>query len=69
MQNFYGKPEEASSTIVVFSSKKLEIVEIKYWIYDQMVQRLIDTLTDGKKELENLEIRLSKYKNSTQYIR
>ncbi|XP_078151550.1 putative F-box protein At1g58310 [Carex rostrata] len=58
-----------SSTIAAASNKKLEIVEIKHCIYDQMVRRLVDTLKDGAKESKNLKIHLSKYDSSEQYLK
>ncbi|XP_078150086.1 putative FBD-associated F-box protein At5g50270 isoform X2 [Carex rostrata] len=52
-----------SSAIVVSQCKKLEIVEVNYWGYDMMVQRLVDSLMDGSMVLKNLKIHLSKYNN------
>ncbi|XP_078149557.1 F-box/LRR-repeat protein At3g26922-like isoform X2 [Carex rostrata] len=57
-----------SSTIAASSNKKLEIVEVKYCIYDQMIRQLVDTLMDGTKESKNLKIHLTKYESSKQYL-
>ncbi|XP_078151835.1 F-box/FBD/LRR-repeat protein At1g13570-like [Carex rostrata] len=59
----------ASLTIAASSNKKLEIVEVKYWIYDKMVRRLVDTLMDCTKELKNLKFHLSKYESTKQYLK
>ncbi|XP_078149560.1 F-box/LRR-repeat protein At4g14103-like isoform X2 [Carex rostrata] len=50
-----------SSTIAIFPYKKLKIVVVKYWIYNQMIQQLENTLKDGAQEFENLKIHWSMY--------
>ncbi|XP_078149567.1 F-box/LRR-repeat protein At3g59210-like [Carex rostrata] len=60
---------KVSSTIAIFPHKKLKIVEVKYWRYNQMVRQLADALMDGTKEFENLKICWSKYKSSRQYLK
>ncbi|XP_078149957.1 FBD-associated F-box protein At5g60610-like [Carex rostrata] len=57
-----------SSTIAISPHKKLKIVEVKYWRYNQMVRQLADALMDCTKEFENLKICWSKYKSSRQYL-
>ncbi|XP_078150080.1 F-box protein At4g09920-like [Carex rostrata] len=56
-----------SSTIAIFPHKKLKVVEVKYWKYNQMIRQLEDTLLDATKEFVNLKICWSKYKRSWQY--
>ena len=44
-----------SSTIAIFPNKKLKIVEVKYWKYNQMIRQLEDALKDVYKGIENSE--------------
>ncbi|XP_078150701.1 F-box protein At5g03100-like [Carex rostrata] len=44
-----------SSTIAIFPNKKLKIVEVRYWKYNQMIRQLEDALKDVYKGIENSE--------------
>ncbi|KAJ3687295.1 hypothetical protein LUZ61_016459 [Rhynchospora tenuis] len=52
---------DASLRTAVSHCNNLEVVEVKYSRFDQMVRELVDALVDGTKELQNANILLSKH--------